>query len=129
MREGDKYSVKFSATAETYTSFIQTFKDKNPLHTDIDFAKAKGFDSVVLHGNILNGFISYFVGECLPDKNVMILSQQIDFHNPFFVGDELTLSVHLKEVSQAFNTMEFKFVFRNQTNKKIAKGKIFVKQI
>ena len=43
------------------------------------YAIEKGFDSRVVQGNLQNCFISYFIGECLPSKNVMILSQTINF--------------------------------------------------
>ena len=74
MKEGDCFEARFTVTEETYLGFISLFKDKNPLHTDATFARLRGFDDKVMHGNILNGFLSYFIGECLPMKNVIIHS-------------------------------------------------------
>jgi len=69
MQQGDIYTHAFTVTPGVYDGFIQTFGDRNPLHTDGAFAVSKGFKGPVMHGNILNGFLSFFVGECLPLKN------------------------------------------------------------
>eukprot|EP01037_Dinobryon_pediforme_P008328 gene8328-8414_t len=55
------FKQNFQVTDTVYSGFILTFGDKNPLHTDETFAQEKGFKGRVMHGNILNGFISYFV--------------------------------------------------------------------
>lgn len=127
MKEGDIFNQKFTATRTIYEGFLEIFKDRNPMHTDASFALAKGYQDVILHGNILGGFLSYFIGECLPIKNVMIIGQKTDFHNPFFVGDELMLSAKIKYISEATGVVDFKYSFVNQENKKIAKGTIQIK--
>lgn len=120
----EKFDIKFVLTNEIQQSFIQNFKDQNPLHTDEAFAREKGFKGRVMHGNILNGFLSYFVGECLPVKNVIIHSQEIQFKNPVYANDELDFSAEVNGVYESVNSVEFKFIFRNQEKKTVAKGKI-----
>ena len=83
MKEGDIFLEEFSVAEKVYHGFIETFNDKNPLHTDVSFAQSKGYKGRVMFGNILNGFLSYFVGECLPIKNVIIHSQDIKYKKPF----------------------------------------------
>ena len=65
MIKGQEFSHTFQVTESVYRGFIEIFKDKNPLHTDEAFARSKNFQGKVMHGNILNGFLSYFIGECL----------------------------------------------------------------
>jgi len=79
---GNKYNLNFQGTETVYNSFLTAFKDNNPLNSNNEFALEKGFTSKVMHGNILNGFVSYFVGEFLPTKNVIIHTQHIQFNNP-----------------------------------------------
>lgn len=124
MHKGERYTQQFAVSPEIYTGFIQLFNDKNPLHTDEAFARGKGFDGCVMHGNILNGFVSYFVGECLPEKNVMIYSQRIDFKKPVYLGDQLNFSAVVDEFSEAVNMAEISFEFVNQHGVKVAKGKL-----
>jgi 3-hydroxybutyryl-CoA dehydratase len=86
---GDKFKEKFVLNGDVYNGFISLFNDKNPLHTDEVFALDKGFKGKVMHGNILNGFLSRFIGECLPVKNVIIHSQEIQYKNPAYLNDDL----------------------------------------
>ncbi|PWA04053.1 MaoC/PaaZ C-terminal domain-containing protein, partial [Flavobacterium psychrotolerans] len=121
---GDKFEERFIVSDETYNGFIQIFKDKNPLHTDENFAIENGFKGKVMHGNILNGFLSYFIGECLPTKNVIIHSQEIQFKNAVYLNDELQFKAEITGIYESVNAIEFKFDFKNATTKTVAKGKI-----
>ena len=113
----------YAISNDIYEGFLKLFCDRNPLHIDSEFAKEKGFQSRVMHGNILNGFISYFIGECLPVKNVIIHSQQIQFKNPIYLNDKLKLEVEVIGVFESVNSVEFRFVFFNTLSKKVAIGK------
>jgi 3-hydroxybutyryl-CoA dehydratase len=125
MTRGDKFSAQFIIDDSIYHGFISIFKDNNPLHTDENFAKSKGFAGKVMHGNILNGFLSYFIGELLPEKNVIIHSQSIEYKNPVFLNDEIDFESKILEIYDSVGAIEFSFTFRNRGNGKLnAKGKI-----
>lgn len=66
----NQWGVKrsFIVSPAVYTAFQQCSGDYNPLHTDEEFAKGKGFPERVMYGNILNAFVSTLIGECLPMK-------------------------------------------------------------
>lgn len=121
---GDTFSEQFKVTVDVHNQFVALFKDKNPLHTDEDFAITKGFKGRVMHGNILNGFLSYFIGECLPTKDVIIHSQEIQFKNAVYIDDALMFNAKIEGVYDSVNAIEFKFTFKNTESKIIAKGKI-----
>lgn len=121
---GDKTQLKFTVDETTYVGFINVFKDNNPLHTNESYAISKGFKECVMHGNILNGFLSYFIGECLPTKDVIIHSQQIDFSKPVYLNDVLYFEAEVDEVYESVKVVKFKFHFKNFDNKKVAKGTI-----
>jgi esterase/lipase len=114
---GNKFNSQFKISKDIYDGFINIFNDKNPMHVDIDFAKNHGYSEIVMHGNILNGFISYFIGEQLPIKNIIILSQDIKFNNTVF------------EIYESVNVINFKFKFINQKNITVAKGKVQIKKL
>ncbi|WP_333601143.1 MaoC/PaaZ C-terminal domain-containing protein [Flavobacterium sp.] len=120
----DIFTANFTISDEIYNGFISVFQDKNPLHTDHQFAAEKGFQSVVMHGNILNGFLSYFIGECLPTKNVIIHSQEIQYKNAVYLKDTLQFKAVVVGVYESVKAVEFKFDFKNSEAKTVAKGKI-----
>jgi 3-hydroxybutyryl-CoA dehydratase len=124
MQTGQTYQHSFTVSEPVYEGFINVFNDRNLLHTDAEFAVEKGFKGRVMHGNILNGFISYFVGECLPLKNVIIHAQSIKFSLPVYLGDELKFNAEITGVYESVHTYEFKFYFKNKEGKKVAKGEI-----
>ena len=117
----------YQVTLEVYESFQHCSQDMNPLHTDEAFAKAKGFRGCVMYGNILNAFISHFVGMCLPTPHVMIQSQDINFHKPVFLNDEITLEAGIDTVSEAVNIINYKLKFYKTTDtgrQLVAKGHV-----
>lgn len=120
----DQFKETFVVSRAIHEGFVGLFKDANPLHTDNQFAATKGFREKVMHGNILNGFLSYFIGECLPTKNVVIHSQEIQYKNPVYLNDCLQLEAMVSGVFESVNAVEFKFNFKNGDSKTVAKGKI-----
>jgi len=124
MQQGEKYTHQFIVDTHVYQGFIAVFNDRNPLHTDAAYARARGFKDEVMHGNILNGFVSYFVGECLPVKNVMIHTQSIQYALPVYQGDELEFQAEIVDYFESVHAYEFKFYFKNKEGKKVAKGEL-----
>lgn len=124
MKKGETFCQTFTISEDIYTGFIKLFNDRNPLHTEESFARQKGFENKVMHGNILNGFLSYFIGECLPIKNVVIYAQEIKYFNPVYLNDTLMFHAKIEDVFESVNTIEFKFYFENDNKQKVAKGNI-----
>lgn len=124
--KGAKFTHKFVVSEAVYSGFIQTFNDRNPYHVSDEAARAKGFAGKIMHGNILNGFLSYFIGECLPVKTVVIQSQEIKFHKPVYLNDTVMLNAEVADFHESVNTAEISFHFINQNNVKVARGKLFV---
>ena len=120
---GDQFEENFVVSETTYNGFVSLFKDENPLHTNTEFAIKKGFKGKVMHGNILNGFLSYFIGECLPTKDVIIHSQEIQFKNAVYLNDALVFKAEIIGFYESVNAVEFKFTFKRE-NTVMAKGKI-----
>lgn len=127
MQKGDTFKREFLVTPKIYNGFIDLFEDKNPMHTQEAYAVAHGFEGVIMHGNILCGFLSYFVGECLPSKNVIIMAQTINFHKPFFQNEVLVFESTIKGVFANDSVYEFKFKFKKkETQSLVSKGSIQV---
>ncbi len=125
----DTFNQKFKITEELVNDFVKLSNDRNPLHTIDTFAIEKGFESRVVQGNLQNCFISYFIGECLPSENIMILSQTINFKNPVYINDILYLNAIIIGVFESVGLIEFDFKFTNQSDKIISKGIIKIKLI
>lgn len=123
------FQHQFTVDSTVYEGFKEIFQDKNALHTNEEFAKEKGFVGKVMHGNILNGLISFFIGELLPSEEVMILSQTINFKNPVYLNDILNFEATVIEQSEAVKVDVIKFKFVNSALKTVASGKIQIKEL
>jgi len=105
----------YRITPEIYEKFIQISGDVNPLHVDQDHAERNSFPSVVMHGGILHGFLSHFVGMILPGKNAILLSCEIRYSKPNFLLDEIELAARVSERAEEHQIVNLDFTFRNLT--------------
>jgi len=126
IQPGTTFHQIYKVDDSIYNGFVNTFLDRNPLHTNEEFAQKKGFSTRVMHGNILNGFISHFIGECLPTKDVIIHSQKIEYVKPVYLNDILELTMLVADYFESVRMLEFKFHFENQQQIKVAKGEISI---
>lgn len=125
----DVSEQQFKISEELVSDFVKLSNDRNPLHTIDEFAIDKGFDSRVVQGNLQNCFISYYIGECLPLKNVMILSQTINYKKPVYINDILSLKVKIVGVFESVDLIEFDYNFTNQLDQIVSKGSLQIKLI
>ena len=116
----------WKVTKKLCFEFSNLSDDHNPMHTNKNFAKRYGFKDKIVHGNILQLFISYFVGEMLPKKNIVIISQKIKYLKPIYVNQHITLESKLENLNETMGLLEFRIVF-NTGCVKIAEGKLDVK--
>lgn len=118
VEKSQNIEVTYHLTPDVYFGFQRISSDFNPLHTDEAFAKSKGFPERVMYGNILNGFVSHFVGMALPSCDVMIQTQDIQFRKPVYLGDEIILKASHEDVSEAVEIINFKLKFYRPAEKK-----------
>ena len=128
VKEGTSFNHKFKVTKETSDLFINLSQDRNPLHIDDNFSISKGFKSKVIHGNIQNWFLSYFVGEIFPVKEVMILSQSIKYKNPVYENETLSFEAKVINYVESLKVFEFNFKFKNSISI-VSQGSLMIKII
>ena len=126
VKQGTKFNHRFKVCKRTSDLFILISQDRNPLHIDEKFSISKGFKSKVTHGNIQNCYLSYFVGEIFPIKEVMILSQSIKFKNPVYENDILIFDSEVVNYVESLEVFEFKFKFMNSINI-VSQGSLMIK--
>jgi len=120
LREGQEARGRYLITPEVYEGFLRVFGDLNPLHVDARYAGSKGFPGVVMHGAILNGFISHFVGMVLPGKRTLIHSVKVEFKKPTFMGDELSILGRVEQKVDALHCVVLRLEINNETRGEIA---------
>jgi 3-hydroxybutyryl-CoA dehydratase len=125
LTEGVEFEQQYVISQEVYEKFLDLFGDASPLHVSDEAAISCGFDAKLMHGAILNGFISNFVGMHFPGKRTLEWGVEISFVKPTYVGDVLRLHATVKRRLD-FNkvvTLQFRFLREDVT---VAKGLISV---
>jgi 3-hydroxybutyryl-CoA dehydratase len=119
---GLKHGFEAAFTAEDAAAFAALSGDVNPLHVDVDYARAAGFPSPVLFGMMTSAFYSRLVGVYLPGKYALLQGIDIDFNSPCHVGDLLGVEGEIIFLSDAFRRLEIKASIRKQDRKLVSKA-------
>ena len=116
---------KVQITAQMQNDFRAITGDINPMHQDEKFAREKGFSNTLVFGMLTASFFSTLVGVYLPGKNCLFQEcKDIKFHNPVFIGDELTIKGEVFEIDERFKRITIKATIRNQQQKKVCSAKL-----
>jgi 3-hydroxybutyryl-CoA dehydratase len=117
---------EFVVTQEKYQQFIAVSDDTHQLHVNPEYAKSKGFNDIVVHGNILNCILSNVIGMKLNFDNVMIINQSINYRKPIYINDSLIVKLNLKEEIVFLPGIDLTFKFF-RSEELIANGTILIK--
>lgn len=105
----------YAITAAVYEGFLATFGDRSPVHVEEAYARGRGFESRVMHGTILNGFVSHFVGVRFPGRRSLLLSVDLRYANPSYLGDDIRLRATVSQKSDAQRVVVLTLVLDNVT--------------
>jgi len=120
----ESFSVRVSS--EKLDKFLKISGDLNPLHTDAEYSKSKGFSDRVVYGMLTSSFFSTLVGVYLPGKYCILQGVDIQFSRPAYIDDILTITGKVSYINEAYKQLEIKAVIINQDNKKVSKATIKV---
>jgi 3-hydroxybutyryl-CoA dehydratase len=121
--EGLQLGWSFSVSDEDMRTYGKLIGDFNPVHTDTEFAKVKGFDAPLIYGMLLSGQMSRLIGQELPDKHAILTGVRIDFIQPGYAGDELRFDAELTTKSDSSGGLEFKCRI-TRADKLLCRGKV-----
>lgn len=113
--EGDTREREYVISFEVYESFLRAFDDRSPIHVDDAYARGAGFIDRVMHGAILNGFVSHFVGMVFPGESSLLLSAELRYQQPSYLGDRLLLRAKVAQKLDTQQVIVLHVTFLNQT--------------
>ena len=120
----ESFSVRVNS--EKLDKFLKISGDINPLHTDAEYSKSKGFSDRVVYGMLTSSFFSTLVGVYLPGKYCILQGADIQFSKPVYIDDILTITGKVSYINEAYKQLEIKAVIINQDTKKVSKATIKV---
>ena len=123
---GQSISFTKLVSDEHVQLFAATSGDVNPVHLDDVFAATTQFGKRIAHGMLTGAFISAGLAMQLPGPGTVYLGQNLSFRKPVFIGDELTITLTVKEkrTDKPFVTIDCLVI--NQEGKTVATGEAIV---
>jgi acyl dehydratase len=113
LKQGDAVRWRHEVTPEEVDSFARLSGDVNPLHLDDGFGQQRGFRGRVVHGALVNSYISRILGTELPGPGCLWLSQSTRFTRPVYVADPIEVVVRVVHKSESLRTLVLETTVHN----------------
>jgi len=120
---GMQKSFKVNISKNMLDVFGRDTGDYNPLHMSEEYASSTSFKKRVCSGMFLSSFFSRLVGMYLPGKHALHISQSLNFVNPCFIGETITVGGKVIDKSPATKIIKLETTITNESGKRIIDGK------
>jgi acyl dehydratase len=122
LKQGDTVRWRHEVTAEEVDAFARLSGDVNPLHLDDAFGQQHGFRGRVVHGALVNAFISRILGTELPGPGCLWLSQTTRFAHPVYIADPIEVVVRVVHKSESLRTLVLETTVENMRGETLLVG-------
>jgi len=120
---GMQKNFKIFISEDYMDDFAKLSGDNNPLHMNEEYASSTSFKKRVCSGMFLSSFFSRLVGMYLPGKHALHISQSLNFVNPCFIGEMITVEGKVVDKSPATKIIKLETTITNESGKRIIDGK------
>ena len=120
---GMQKSFKVNISKNMLDVFGRDTGDYNPLHMSEEYASSTSFKKRVCSGMFLSSFFSRLVGMYLPGKHALHISQSLNFVNPCFIGETITVEGKVIDKSAATKIIKLETTITNESGKRVIDGK------
>jgi len=120
---GMQKNFKVIISENMLNEFGRNTEDYNPLHMNEKYASSTSFKKRVCSGMFLSSFFSRLVGMYLPGKHALHISQSLNFVNPCFIGETITVEGKVIDKSAATKIIKLETTITNESGKRIIDGK------
>jgi acyl dehydratase len=94
------YTHEFKFSQEEVNQFAQVTGDKNPVHTNAEYAAKTMFKRPIMHGMLSASLFSKVFGTLFPGEGTIYLKQSLNFLKPMYVDVTYEAIFTVKEVTK-----------------------------
>lgn len=129
MKVGDQAKQSKIITEDDIIRFSEIVGDKNPIHTDPEFAKNSMFGEQIAQGMLIGSLISGVLGTKLPGPGCVYLNQILNFLLPVKPGDYITAFVEVINIRNKADSsiVILKTWCTNKNNQTVVDGQAVMK--
>lgn len=97
---GFKKAFRVLLSESMVRNYAMLSRDCNPTHLDTEFAMEQGLEKATAHRMLIPSLLSGFFGNEFPGPGTQWMSQTLNFHEPAYVGDNVTFDIEVTETSE-----------------------------
>jgi acyl dehydratase len=98
IQKDDTYSHDFKFSQDEVNRFAEVTGDKNPVHTDAEYASKTMFKRPIMHGMLSASLFSKVFGTLFPGEGTIYLKQSLNFLKPMYVETDYVAEFKVLDV-------------------------------
>jgi len=122
IKVGQAKNFQVTITESLVNDFAKLSGDFSPIHMSSEYANSTKFKDRIVHGMLLASLLSRMVGMYLPGKHALYSTQTLEFHNPCFIGDVVTVSSIVNDKSESTKIIKIGSKITNGKNEILLNG-------
>jgi acyl dehydratase len=107
------FTHEFQFSQEEVNRFAEVTGDKNPVHTDPDYAARSMFRRPVMHGMLGAALFSKVFGTLFPGEGTIYLKQSLNFLKPMYVDTKYQAVFTVRELIKDKNRAVVETLIKN----------------
>ncbi len=111
---GDSVSQVITFTTELREAFHQLARDNAPIHGNVDFARARGYDGPILQGLCVTSRFSRLIGMYLPGESAVVESFTFKFRKPVYEGRLIEYRVEVMRMLNALQVVRLRLTVESE---------------
>lgn len=123
------FTHQFQFSQQEVNQFAEVTGDKNPVHTDADYAAKTMFKRPIMHGMLGASLFSKVFGTLFPGEGTIYLKQTLNFLKPMYVDTAYDAIFTVKEVLKDKNRAIIETVIRDKDGKTCTSGEATVMNV
>lgn len=124
-----EYKHEFQYSQEEVTRFAEVTGDRNPVHTDADYAAKTMFKRPIMHGMLGASLLSKVFGTLFPGEGTIYLKQSLNFLKPMYPDTPYEALFTVKEINYEKNRAIVETVIKDKEGKVCTSGEATVMNV
>src|SRR3954470_11357128 len=109
------YTHEFQFSQDEVNRFAEVTGDRNPVHTNADYAAKTMFKRPIMHGMLGAALFSKVFGTLFPGEGTIYLKQSLSFLKPMYVDVNYVAEFVVKEVIKDKNRAVIETLIKDKT--------------
>jgi len=120
VKEGDSFSVTRTFTEDDMHLFMGLSHDHNPIHSNEEYASAKGFDGLISQGLHVGSLVTEIGGQL----SMLAAGMNFRFRRPVYFGETITCTLTIDEMDDR-GRVKCSALFVNQKDETVIEAQLF----